>query len=116
MQTSAATAQTTVRGDGSFHLEPAGGGRFAAQGPLTFVTARQARTLGVQRLSEASEQALQIDCGGVTACDSAGLAVLLDWLAVARGAGRSLRYLRLPQDLVALARISEVETLLEGGV
>jgi phospholipid transport system transporter-binding protein len=48
--------------------------------------------------------------------DSAGLAVLLDWLSAAKRAGRSLRYAHLPEDLVALARISEVDELLARGV
>jgi phospholipid transport system transporter-binding protein len=48
--------------------------------------------------------------------DSAGLAVLLDWLSAAKSAGRSLRYAHLPQELVALARISEVDELLARGV
>jgi len=49
-------------------------------------------------------------------CDSAGLAVLLDWLGAAKRRGRTLRYTHLPADLTALARISEVEDLLERGV
>jgi ABC-type transporter Mla MlaB component len=42
--------------------------------------------------------------------------VLLDWLALAKGDGRSLRYVKLPEGLIALARISEVEELLQKGV
>ena len=58
----------------------------------------------------------QIDCRGVGACDSAGLAVLLDWLAAARLAGRTLTYSGLPAQLVALGRISDLGALLERGV
>jgi len=42
--------------------------------------------------------------------------VLLDWLGAMKRAGRALRYTHLPAGLVALARISEVEELLERGV
>jgi len=42
--------------------------------------------------------------------------VLLEWLSVAKRTGRSLRYVRLPAGLAALARISDVEELLERGV
>jgi len=41
---------------------------------------------------------------------------LLEWLSVARRAGRSLRYAQLPEGLAALARISDLEELLERGV
>jgi ABC-type transporter Mla MlaB component len=44
------------------------------------------------------------------------LTVLLDWLALAKKEGRSLRFLNLPQGLLAIARISEVDELLQSGV
>jgi len=101
---------------GPFRLGAAGGGRFTAEGPLVFTSARAARQLGLEALEQAPEKRLEMDCQGVTATDSAGLAVLLDWLAVARSHGHSLRYLHLPAGLIALARISEVNEMLERGV
>ncbi|HXY96081.1 MAG TPA: STAS domain-containing protein [Steroidobacteraceae bacterium] len=91
-------------------------GRLYAEGPLTFASARHARQLGIDAIDAAADGALLIDCQGVTASDSAGLAVLLDWLAAARAQQRSLRYAHLPPGLAALARISEVNELLEHGV
>ena len=107
-------ARTTDAGE--FRLTTAAPGSLRAQGPLTFASARRACALGVQALAQATEGGLEIDCGGVTVSDSAGLAVLLEWLAVARRAHRSLRYTHLPEGLAALARISDVRELLEGGV
>jgi phospholipid transport system transporter-binding protein len=98
-----------------FRLAPASGGGLSAQGPLTFATARGARLAGLAALRGASG-ATRIDCSRVTSADSAGLAVLLDWLAGARLAGVSLQFTSLPQDLTALGRISEVEQLLARGV
>ena len=91
-------------------------GRLYAEGPLTFASARRARALGIDAIDAAPGGALVIDCQGVTASDSAGLAVLLDWLAAARAQRRSLSYAHLPQGLAALGRISEVNELLERGV
>ena len=98
-----------------FSLVAAADGHFAARGPLTFDTARRARELGVRAVARCAGSALEVACGGVTACDSAGLAVLIDWLGAARRAGRTLRYTQLPQGLLALARISEVEELIAPG-
>lgn len=100
----------------SFTLEPAAAGRCIARGALTFATASAARTRGLAVLADASTGPLEIDCGALGLADSAGLAVLLDWLSAAKGDGRSLRFAHLPQDLVALARISEVDELLARGV
>jgi phospholipid transport system transporter-binding protein len=100
----------------AFTLTQVAPGVLRAEGALTFATARAALATGVAALSAAATDAVEIDCRAVNPADSAGLAVLLDWLAAARGAGRSLRYVNLPQDLEGLAHISEVEELLQRGV
>jgi len=101
---------------GALRLGAVADGRLALAGPLTFATAASARALGARLLAEGGAAALDIDCAGVTAADSAGLAVLLDWMRLAKGAGRALHYTHLPVGLAALARISEVEGLLTRGV
>ena len=102
--------------EGGFRLVATGPGSLSAQGPLTFANARRACALGVDALARASGSSVEIDCRGVTHSDSAGLAVLLEWLGMAKRAGRSLRYAQLPAGLLALARISEADQLLERGV
>jgi phospholipid transport system transporter-binding protein len=101
---------------GTFRLTSSADGHFAAAGPLTFATARRAREIGLRCLAQVPQGALEIDCGGVKPTDSAGLAVLLDWLGAAKRAGRTLRYTQLPQELTALGHISEVDDLLTRGV
>jgi len=101
---------------GAFQLTATAAGALSAQGPLTFASARRACELGVQTLTQTAGTKLEIDCRGITLSDSAGLAVLLEWLAVARRAGRSLCYTKLPEGLAALAQISDVQELLERGV
>ena len=89
--------------------------RSEAGGPLVFATARRARAVGLAAL-RAAQSALVIDCAALGPTDSAGLAVLLDWLAEARQTGRHLRFENLPEDLLRLARISAVDGLLQQGV
>ena len=85
------------------------------RGPLVFATARRARDAGLAAL-RAAGGALVIDCGALGQTDSAGLAVLLDWLAEARRAQRPLRFEHLPEELLRLARISSVDGMLQQGV
>ena len=87
-------------------------GRITVTGELTFATARDARQLGVLVLDSSRAQSLVIDCSGVTRADSAGLAVLLDWLAWGRRKPRPVTLENLPASLVAIAKISEVDELL----
>jgi phospholipid transport system transporter-binding protein len=55
-----------------------------------------------------------IDLAGVSAGDSAGLALLIEWLSIAGSIKRPLRYENIPTQLQQLARLSEVEDLLLG--
>ena len=109
-------AAVTTGTAGTLRLGAVADGRLALEGPLSFATARNARELGTRLLCEGGADALEIDCSAVTVADSAGLAVLLDWMRTAKSAGRPLRYAHLPAGLTALARISEVEELLARGV
>jgi len=47
----------------------------------------------------------------VTASDSSGLALLIEWMSVAKRAGRTLIFENMPAQLQQLARLSEVEEL-----
>ena len=87
-------------------------GRIVVTGELTFATARDARQIGTLVLESSRATTLVIDCAGVARADSAGLAVLLDWLSWARRKSRSLKLENLPASLVAIAKISEVDGLL----
>ena len=87
-------------------------GRMVVTGELTFASARDARQLGVMVLESSSAGRVVVDCSGVTKADSAGLAVLLDWLAWGRRNSREVTLESLPEALIAIARISEVDGLL----
>jgi phospholipid transport system transporter-binding protein len=87
-------------------------GRIVVTGELTFASARDARQLGILILESSRAARIVIDCGSVTRADSAGLAVLLDWLAWGRRKARPVNLQNLPASLLAIARISEVDGLL----
>lgn len=92
-------------------------GRISVRGALTFGTARRACDLGVKLFKRAKKvPSIEVDCGGVTSADSAGLAVLLEWLKWALENERPMAFENLPPAIRAVARISDVEPLLEGGI
>ncbi len=99
-----------------FEITAGADGRASVRGSLTFATARRARSEGLEKFQTCGARACEVDCSGITRSDSAGLSVLLDWLALAKRDGRSLRYVNLPDGLLAIARISEVAELLQKGV
>ena len=77
------------------------------------VNARRARNEGLNALHTSSESDLEMDCAGITHSDSAGLAVMLDWLATMKREGRPLCFSQIPSLLLAVARISGVEGMLK---
>ncbi len=87
-------------------------GRVVVTGELTFASARDARQLGLLVLDSSRAERIVVDCSAVTRADSAGLAVLLDWLAWGRRKSRAVSLMNLPAALIAIARISEVDGLL----
>jgi len=90
-----------------------GADRFAVRGALTFATARLASAAGLRAIGASAARRLEVDFAAVTGADSAGLAVCLVWLGMARRDGRELRFVNLPAHIRSLARISEVDSLLE---
>ncbi|HXS21887.1 MAG TPA: STAS domain-containing protein [Steroidobacteraceae bacterium] len=100
----------------SFEIEVTSPGRFAARGALSFANAKRARSEGLHALRTSSARDLEVDCAGISHSDSAGLAVLLDWMAIMKRDGRPLCFANLPSGLLAVARISGVEEMLQKGV
>jgi phospholipid transport system transporter-binding protein len=90
--------------------------RLNVSGALTFETAREAYAAGLRTLRNGSASSpLQVDCAGVNESDSAGLAVLLEWLAAANKAGRKVHFANLPEGIKAAAEISDVTEILAAG-
>lgn len=92
-------------------LEALGDGRYRVSGVLDAVTAPQLLRQSEERFSTAEGAEIHLDLGGVSESDSSGLALLLEWLRGARQRRQSVIFANLPQQIAALARISEVEEL-----
>lgn len=100
-------------GVGRARLESLGGGRFRVSGVLDASTAREVLEQSESRFAQSKE--IDVDLGGVGESDSAGLALLIEWLRAARQGGQVIRFANVPAQIEALARISEVEDLICGG-
>lgn len=92
------------------NFEPEEGGRSRVTGVLHFTTVTALLRTGSEAI--ASGSAAIIDLAGVKDSDSSGLALLIEWLSIARAERKSLRYENIPAQLHQLARLSDVEELL----
>ena len=87
-------------------LEAQADGRYRLAGDLGFGAAADVLQRG--REAFAGQSAVRVDLTEVSDTDSAGLAVILQWVREARREGRDLRFAHLPKRLADLARISGV--------
>ena len=98
------------RENGAAVVEPGGDGLIRVRGDMVFSTAGSLLEQGDALI--AGEGPLVVDLSGVRKCDSAALALLLEWLERARRRGTDIRYRHLPDALRGIARLSNVEALL----
>ena len=75
-------------------LEEVGGGRFAIKG---------------------NHSVIKVYMSEVTQSDSAGLALLLEWVNWAKHYVREIRYFNIPRPIQSIAEISEVDDMLRAG-
>ena len=87
-----------------------GEGRFGVRGVLDFTTVGALLSKGAAAFGGRHEVVL--DLQGVIRSNSAGLVLLLEWMDHGRVQGFELRFVNLPDSLVAIARMSNVDALL----
>jgi len=94
-------------------FEALGAGRFRVSGVLNAGTVTGLLKESRERFAGGTR--LEIDLSAVAESDSAGLALLLEWLRMARHASQQIHFVNMPAQISALARISEVDDLLTAG-
>ena len=96
-----------------FELQDLGDGRFALQGEMSFDTAERILRASENPFEEHTQ--IEIDLSGITDSDSAGLALLLEWVTWANHTVREIRFEGMPERVMAIAKTTEVDGLLSRG-
>ena len=96
-----------------YQLEDRGGGRFALSGRMSFDTAGQILYDSEEMFEEHTR--IEVDLSGVNHTDSAGLALLLEWITWANHTVREIRFDETPEKIDAIAKTTEVDHLLKRG-
>jgi phospholipid transport system transporter-binding protein len=100
----------TSTGEQGFELATGTPGVLGVTGALNFSNAAAAMRAIESALSNASIR--QLDLAGVAHTDSAGLSCLVAVMAAAARQSRSLTIVNMPAGLQALAKVSEVDQLI----
>jgi phospholipid transport system transporter-binding protein len=96
-----------------YDITDLGDGRFALGGDMTFATAGRLLRES-ERLFEEHTR-IEMDLGNVSNTDSAGLALMLEWITWANHTVREIRFSNVPEKIDAIAKTTEVDHLLKRG-
>ena len=94
-------------------IQDLGEGRFAVHGVLGFEPVTKVLEVGKTMFGEYS--IIEVDFSKVERSDSAGLALLIEWVNWAKHYVREITYKNLPKQVSAIAEISEVGWMLTAG-
>lgn len=91
-------------------IEKTGEGRYRITGELNFNT--------VARLANELEDFFQgidevvIDLGEIDRSDSAGVALLVEWVRTATRLHKKVRFVKMPEQMLTIARVSDLDEYL----
>lgn len=91
--------------------DPRAEGCYHVVGELNFDTVPGVFEQGVEVLRRAPA-VIEIDLGGVTRSDSAGLALLIEWMRVAHSHHKNISFGNIPAQMMAMAGISGLDRIL----
>ena len=90
-----------------------GPGNWLLQGELGFRTVSAALLQAGARLQ--GEARIEVDLRDVSRADSAGLALLVEWLREAENAGNEIVFINVPDQLRSIARVCGLDEILSLG-
>jgi phospholipid transport system transporter-binding protein len=94
-------------------IEEIGHGSWILVGDLSFTTV-PALSGGLD-IESADRPRISIDLAGVTRSDSAGLALLIEWLRESERLGKTITFLNMPAQMRSIARVWGSRILPSGG-
>lgn len=91
-------------------LESQGAGHYLLAGELSFNTVPDIASGFDEMINDTDE--LILDLQGVTRTDSAGLALLMEWMRIAHHRHKRIVLRNMPAQMLAVAKVSELDQIL----
>ncbi len=92
------------------NIESRGDGHYLLSGVLSFQTVPRLWKQGGDMLDGSTQ--LTLDLSGVSRTDSAGIALLVEWLRMAHERNTRISFHNMPPQMLAIARVSGLDDLL----
>lgn len=93
------------------NIRQTGDGHFAVEGELSKFTVPSI-VRHADRIVKSATQNIMIDLQAVTRTDSAGLALLLEWMSLAHQKQLQIHFRNLPAQLLKIAEVSDLDEIL----
>ena len=90
-----------------------GAGSWLLQGELGYASVSAVLQEAGTRMQ--GEARLEVDLRGVSRADSAGLALLVEWLREAENTGNEIVFVNVPDQLLSIARVCGLDEILSLG-
>ena len=87
------------------------GGRIKVSGEMTFASVTALLDRSREAFAQAGEM-IEVDLANVERVDSAGLALLIEWMRTASAEGKTIRFFGLPEQMQAIAAASDLDSIL----
>lgn len=103
---------SVINGNGSnaVQIKPSAEGGFLVSGALTFETVPSVVRSSTALLNGGAD--IIFDLQGISNADSAGLALLIEWMRAAHAQQKRIIFKNIPAQLLAIATMSGVEHIL----
>lgn len=92
------------------NLESRGDGHYFLVGELSFNTVPTI-SANFAKIVESTDE-IMLDLQGVTRTDSAGLALLIDWMRFSHQEHKRIVFKNIPSQMLAVAKVSELDDIL----
>ncbi len=92
-------------------LADLGDGHFELRGDLSFDTVEQILRASKELFN--GQTNIEVDLSGVGKTDSAGLALLLEWISWSANSGIDIRFAEMPAKILAIAQTTDVDGWLQ---
>ncbi|HBR96296.1 MAG TPA: hypothetical protein DD979_02825 [Gammaproteobacteria bacterium] len=93
-----------------FTVEALGDGAYAVAGRMDFDTVPDMLTASQAWFDE--DRDIRVDLAGVTSANSAGMALLIEWRALAAKQGRTITFTEMPTQIRHLADVCRINEIL----
>lgn len=93
-------------------LKSVGEGQFRVDGDLDYETVTRLLNIDDTMFTHPKGEII-VDLGGIRRTTSVGLALMLEWLRLAKSRNKTIRFTNIPAQMLSMAKVSQLDSILQ---